>query len=624
MSYVVIRQPEGVSTITVQMGGAGEGSATSAVETVNNIDPVSGNVTLTAADVGAVATGDLAPVATSGDYDDLTGKPTIPSTPGDIGAATAAQGALADSAVQAGDLAPVATSGAYTDLTGKPTIPTTPGEVGADAAGAAAVVASDLSDHEVLTTGAHGGIVAEGDPRLTDDRDPTQHGSSHDWNGTDPVAVPARPVVYYSESDVVLRDWAGSGPERVLNIPSPAPVIYVPVDPTVALINAVAVGHDPSDPDYRFPWSIVLPAPVGGVGQVSVVDDGPGVSAAFYGIGYTYAVDPGNGLPPVVQADFVAVDGIDLGFGSQWAWVQPDIMTALLGSRLDALGAAASLGVGTTAGTVAAGDDARFSDDRTPTAHAASHGSAGSDAVTPAAIGAAETSHTHAGADITSGTVAAARLGSGTANSTTYLRGDQTWATVAGGGAAGPPAIPYISGEYRGLAGASKSSAFAALTSTGLLAAQPLWMEAGVYKRIGVITTAVGTATYRFGVYPMDPVTMSPAGQSLIVDCGTLSMAATPGLLEITTTITIPTSGIYYLAILVDAYTSSPTIHGYAGDVGALPMLPLKGVRVPTNPAGRGQWAALRYGVTTGAMPASFPVPTLWGDQMPLIYVRCN
>jgi hypothetical protein len=41
-------------------------------------------------------------------------------------------------------------------------------------------------------------------------------------------------------------------------------------------------------------------------------------------------------------------------------------------------------------------------------------------------------SHTHSASDLTSGTVATARLGSGTANSTTYLRGDQTWATVSG------------------------------------------------------------------------------------------------------------------------------------------------------------------------------------------------
>jgi hypothetical protein len=42
-------------------------------------------------------------------------------------------------------------------------------------------------------------------------------------------------------------------------------------------------------------------------------------------------------------------------------------------------------------------------------------------------------SHVHDTADITSGTMATARLGSGTANNTTFLRGDQTWATPAGG-----------------------------------------------------------------------------------------------------------------------------------------------------------------------------------------------
>lgn len=57
---------------------------------------------------GKANTSDLADVATSGDYDDLTNKPEIPDVSGKANTA---------------DLAAVATSGAYSDLTGTPTIP---------------------------------------------------------------------------------------------------------------------------------------------------------------------------------------------------------------------------------------------------------------------------------------------------------------------------------------------------------------------------------------------------------------------------------------------------------------------------------------------------------------------
>lgn len=54
--------------------------------------------------------------------------------------------------------------------------------------------------------------------------------------------------------------------------------------------------------------------------------------------------------------------------------------------------------------------------------------------------GKAASSHNHAASAITSGTIDTARLGSGTANSSSYLRGDQTWSTIAGGGDVTGPA----------------------------------------------------------------------------------------------------------------------------------------------------------------------------------------
>jgi hypothetical protein len=62
---------------------------------------------------------------------------------------------------------------------------------------------------------------------------------------------------------------------------------------------------------------------------------------------------------------------------------QTDLQTALNAKANTAdLGDSALLDIGTTTGTVCAGDDSRLSDARTPTAHASTHGSAGSDPIT--------------------------------------------------------------------------------------------------------------------------------------------------------------------------------------------------------------------------------------------------
>jgi len=86
---------------------------------------------------------------------------------------------------------------------------------------------------------------------------------------------------------------------------------------------------------------------------------------------------------------------------------------------------------GTTSSTVCIGNDSRLSDARTPLTH--THPQADITNLVTDLAGKAATVHTHAATDITSGTIATARLGSGTANATTFLCGNQTWATPSGG-----------------------------------------------------------------------------------------------------------------------------------------------------------------------------------------------
>lgn len=123
-------------SLAVTNGGGGGGGG--AVESVNGktgivtlnyadvhalsedteIPTIPTNVSAFTNDAGYAKTTELARVATTGNYSDLTNKPTIPTVPTNVSAFTNDAG-YAKSA----DLATVATSGSYNDLSNKPTIP---------------------------------------------------------------------------------------------------------------------------------------------------------------------------------------------------------------------------------------------------------------------------------------------------------------------------------------------------------------------------------------------------------------------------------------------------------------------------------------------------------------------
>ncbi len=111
---------------------------------------------------------DLATVATTGAYADLSGKPTLGTAAATASTdyATAAQGTLADSAIQSADLATVATTGAYTDLSGTPTLGTaafTATTAYATAAqGALADTATQPADVVAKTSGTGSAVIPTG------------------------------------------------------------------------------------------------------------------------------------------------------------------------------------------------------------------------------------------------------------------------------------------------------------------------------------------------------------------------------------------------------------------------------------------------------------------------------
>ena len=103
---------------------SGDGSITG-VQTNYTFDKslsIAGSALHAVATSGAYADLSGRPTSFSGDYDDLTNKPTLgtAAATATTAYATAAQGTLADSATQPGDLATVATSGSYNDLSDLP------------------------------------------------------------------------------------------------------------------------------------------------------------------------------------------------------------------------------------------------------------------------------------------------------------------------------------------------------------------------------------------------------------------------------------------------------------------------------------------------------------------------
>ena len=147
----------------------GTAAATAAADYATAAQGALADTAIQPADLATVATSgsynDLAnlPTLFSGAYADLTGKPTLGTAAATDSTdyATAAQGALADTAIQPADLATVATTGSYNDLSNLPTLGTAAATASTDYATAAqGALADSALQSETLSLADLKAVVA--------------------------------------------------------------------------------------------------------------------------------------------------------------------------------------------------------------------------------------------------------------------------------------------------------------------------------------------------------------------------------------------------------------------------------------------------------------------------------
>lgn len=295
-----------------------------------------------------------------------------------------------------------------------------------DALGAAGGIATlDGSSHvpiAQLPLGATSSTVAVGnDARLSDARTPTAHAASHASGGSDPVS-PA------SIGALATTARGAAGGVASLDGSTLVPVAQLPVG-TAA--GTIAAGNDGRFTDARTPTAHAASHASGGSDPVTPVAIGALATTARGAASGVASLDGTTHVPigelplgttsstvtvgndsrlsdsrtPTAHATSHASGGSDpvtpaaIGALATTARGAVNGVASLDGSTLVPI---AQLPLGTSSSTVTVGNDSRLSNSRTPTAHATSHASGGSDPVTPAAIGAVATTAVGAASGVAS------------------------------------------------------------------------------------------------------------------------------------------------------------------------------------------------------------------------------
>ena len=310
-------------------------------------------------------------------------------------------------------------SDATLDDSGDPRDPNAHAFAGAEhSASTLAQVNSKISDATLIDTT---------DSRLSDARTPTSHASTHKGDGADAIAVATQTVAgLESAADKTKLDGIASG---ATNTPL---TNSAPVNVTKAAA-AVGTSGEAARQDHKHDVSTAAP------GTVTFNTAAEGSATSLARSDHRHALTSPSAPVNVTKAAASAGSSANVARQDH----KHDITTATAGAvtpgSTAAEGTATSLArsdhrhslpaFGTGSGTFCQGNDSRLSDARTPTAHASTHRSGGSDSIKLDDLAAPDDN-----TDLNATTSAHGLLPKLGGGSTNYLRADGTWAAPPGGG----------------------------------------------------------------------------------------------------------------------------------------------------------------------------------------------
>lgn len=209
-------------------------------------------------------------------------------------------------------------------------------------------------------------------------------------------------------------------------------------------------------------------------------------------------------------------------------------------------------------------DDVAFSGDYSDLSNLPSIPSQYTDELAQDAVGTICTDSTFINLDYNDGTpsIIAALSATGTPDSTTFLRGDNTWATLVGGSTTFP-AIAGISTSWYaspGVLNVSSGSKLDLAHSTGNIYYKPYFItKTTTFTDIGIATSATATGNVNLAIYN-DGGNMKPTGNPIANSTsGSIAASATAFLTYTFSSAITLTPGIYWVA-----YTTSGTCNFYA------------------------------------------------------------